>query len=71
MASSFADIAAQVHQLDAEEKQELLDLIRAWLLEQRRDQIAESGRLARAAHAKGSLKTGNLDDLMADLYAED
>ena len=71
MAASFAEIAGQVQQLDVDEKEELLDLIRAWLSEQRREQIAENARDARAAYAQGNLKTGSLDDLMADLYAED
>jgi len=71
MTTSFAEIAEQVQKLDVDEKEELLDLIRAWLSEQRREQIAENARLARTTYANGALKTGSLDDLMADLYAED
>lgn len=71
MTASFADIAEQVQRLDADEKEELLNLIRAWLVEQRREEIAENARLAHDAYAGGALKTGNLDDLTADLYAED
>ena len=41
------------------------------LLEQRRENIADNARAARADYAQGKLKSGNLDDLMADLYTED
>jgi len=71
MAATFAEIAEQVQQLDMDEKQELLDLMRAWLSEQRRAQIADDARAARAAYAQGDLKSGSLDGLMADLYAQD
>lgn len=71
MNATFAEIAEQVQRLDMDEKEELLVLMRAWLSEQRRAQIAENARAARAAYEKGDLKTGSLDDLMADLHAQD
>lgn len=71
MHTTFSDIVEQVRELDAESKTELLDLIRAWLIEERRDEIARNARLAEVECTRGDAKTGTVDDLMAGLYAED
>lgn len=71
MKSSYSDIVEQVHQLDAESKADLIDLLRAWLAEERREQIAVNEKSADDEHAQGRTKSGSLKDLMADLYAED
>jgi hypothetical protein len=71
MAASFAEIVEQVQQLDVEEKEQLLELIRAWVSMQRREGIAQNAREARAAYNRGELKSGSVNDLMTDLYGED
>ena len=71
MAASFAEIAEQVQQLDLDEKEELCDLIHSWLIEQKREQFAKNASLAKAAYTEGALKSGNLNDLMADLNGDD
>jgi len=71
MTVSFAEIAEQVQRLAVDEKEELLELIHAWIIEQRREEFALNAQSARDAHAAGSVKHGNIDDLMADMYAED
>ena len=71
MTASFAEIAEQVQQLNLDEKEELCDLIHLWLIEQKREQFAKNASLAKAAYAEGTLKSGNLNDLMADLNGDD
>ena len=71
MPVSFAEIVDQIQELDSDSKQELIDLLRARLAEERRHEIARNARMARAEHAQGKLKSGGIEELMADLYAED
>lgn len=71
MSACFSDIVSQVHGLDFEEKRELLDLIRQWLVEERRSEIKVNAREALREFQEGKAKRGSLDDLMDDLYAED
>lgn len=71
MQTTFSQIVEQVHQLDGKSKQDLVDLLRAWLVEERREEIFRNVQDAEREHALGRTRSGNLDDLMADLYAED
>lgn len=71
MHTSFSDIVEQVRDLDLEAKTELADLLRAWLIEERRGEIAKSARETDREHAEGRTKSGAVKDLIADLYAED
>ena len=71
MGATFADIVEEIRALDPDSQAEILHLIEAWLAEGRRQEIAHNARQARDAYAAGTLKSGTLDDLMADLYAED
>ncbi len=71
MQTSFADIVESIQNLDTEAKRELLDLIQTWLIEERRQEIARNADTARAEHAQGKLKSGSIDELMADLHGED
>ena len=71
MRASFSEIVDRIQELDTDSKEELLGLLRAWLAEDRRQEIARNARDARSEYAQGKLKSGDIDDLMADLYAED
>jgi hypothetical protein len=71
MRASFSEIVDRIQELDSDSKEELLDLLRAWLAEDRRQEMARNAREARSEYAQGKLKTGGVDELMADLYAED
>jgi len=70
MNASYADIVEQVHRLEPEAKEELIGLLRAWLVEERRDEILRNAQQADRDHAEGKTKNGSIGDLMADLYAE-
>jgi hypothetical protein len=69
--SSFADIAKEAQNLNPEEKRDLMDLLHQWLIEERRDEIREQARQSRLALEQGKTRRGDLNDLLADLYAED
>jgi len=71
MPLSFAEVVESVHELDPESKRELLDLLRAWLIEERRAEILANARSAQAEYEQGLAKRGSLSDLMEDLYAAD
>ena len=71
MATTFSDVVDQVQRLDSESKHELLELIRRWLVDERREEILQNARVAESAHARGETKSGGVDDLLADLDGED
>ena len=71
MATTFAQIVDEVHGLDQESKHELLEMIRAWLVEERREEICRNAVEAERELALGQVKRGSVDDLMADLHGED
>jgi len=71
MSTTFAEIVEQIRGLDRESKEELAELIRAWLAQERREVILGNAREAEAAHIRGEAKSGDVEALMADLYAED
>ena len=70
MFTSFAKIAEQVYHLSIDEKEALLGLLHAWIIEQRREEFAKNAQHARTAHAEGSLKRGSLDDFMAEIIED-
>jgi hypothetical protein len=69
--TTFSDIVGSVRKLDLESKEELVALIRRWLIEERRDEILRNAAEAEAEYARGESKSGAVEDLMADLYAAD
>ena len=68
---TYSELVDEVRHLDEESKQELADLIHAWLVEERREEILRNARRADEEIASGQAKRGGVDDLMADLNAED
>ena len=71
MSTTFAAIVEEIRALDKESKEDLLELIRSWLIEERRGDILLNADRAEAEQAEGQTKSGDVEALMADLYAED
>lgn len=71
MGPTFSDIMDSIRGLDGEAKQELLDTVRAWIIEERRDAILRNANQAEMELEQGLAKSGNLHDLKTDLYADD
>ena len=71
MPSTFSHIVEEAQQLDTGAKQELVELLLAWLAEERREHILLHARESESEYAEGKTKTGGIDDLMADLYEHD
>ena len=71
MCPTFADIMENIRTLDAESKQDLLDAVHAWVIEDRRDAILRNATEAERELEQGLTKSGGLEDLKADLYSDD
>jgi len=71
MATTFSEIVDEVHNLDLDAKRELIGLINAWLVQERRQEILQNAVDAESEHSQKRTKRGGVDELMADLYAED
>lgn len=70
MATTFADIVNEVQSLDADAKRELMDLLSAWLVQERREEILRNAQQAKQEYSQGLAKRGGVNELMADLHAE-
>ena len=68
MCPTFADIMENIRTLDAESKQDLLDAVHAWVIEDRRDAILRNAMETERELERGLAKSGGLDDLKADLH---
>ena len=71
MCPTFADIMENIRTLDVESKQDLLDAVHAWVIEDRRDTILRNAMETERELEQGLTKSGSLDDLKADLYSDD
>jgi hypothetical protein len=71
MSTNFANVAEEARQLDTGSKEELVRLLRAWLVEERREEIRQNAVNAERELSLGKAKSGTVEDLMADLYAQD
>jgi hypothetical protein len=69
--SSFTEIVDRIHELDTESKEELLHLIRGWLIEERRLEIRNNANEAFDEHRRGLTHSGGLSEMMADLDGDD
>jgi hypothetical protein len=69
--SSFTEIVDRIHELDMESKEELLHLLRGWLIEERRLEIRINADDAFNEHRRGLAHSGGLTDMMADLDGDD
>jgi len=56
-----------VESLPEYQQEDLVDIIRRRLIEQRRERLADSIRGAREEYTRGEVKKGSVDDLMKEL----
>ena len=68
---SFQTVIEYVEELSEEEQNLLIDLIQKRRIEKRRMEIAKNARETLTALRTGTAKRGSLNDLKADLLAED
>lgn len=68
---TFADVVDRAQQLGTDAKEELVGLLKAWIVEERREEIARNLDLSLQEHAEGKTTGGSVDDLMKDMYAAD
>ena len=71
MCPTFADIMEHIRVLDLEAKQDLLDAVHAWVIEDRRDAILRNAAETEMDLEHGLARSGSLDDLKADLSSDD
>ncbi len=64
---TFQKVLDIVESLPEYQQEDLIDIIRRRLIEQRRDRLADSIREAREEYARGEVKKGSVDDLMKEL----
>jgi hypothetical protein len=64
---TFQDVLDIVESLPEYQQEDLVDIIRRRLIEQRRERLADSIREAREEYARGEVKKGTVDDLMKEL----
>jgi len=68
MSQTFADIVEDVKQLSPEEKAELQQLLKKYLIEERRLEILENAETGLKEYREGKLQSfSNVDDLMDSL----
>ena len=64
---TFQEALDIVESLPEYQQEDLVDIIRRRLIEQRRDRLADSIRESREEYARGEVKKGTVDDLIKEL----
>jgi len=64
---TFQEVLDIVESLPEYQQEDLIDIIRRRLIEQRRDGLANNIREAREEYARGEVRKGTVDDLMKEL----
>jgi len=68
MSQTFAEVVEEVKQLSSSEKEELHELLKKYLIEERRREILENAEAGMEEMRRGELKSfSNVDDLMDSL----
>ena len=68
MSQTFAEVVEDVKQLSPAEKEELQELLKKYLIEERRREIRENSEAGLKEFREGELKTfSNVDELMDSL----
>jgi len=65
--TTFQEALDAIESLPEIQQEDLINLIRRRLVEQRREKIVKGVREARREYTSGEVKKGSLDDLMRDL----
>ena len=68
---SFDEILSNVESLTVEDQDLLFEIIQKRRIEARREEIAKNAQEAIKSFHNGTAKSGNLDDLKADLLEEE
>lgn len=71
MNQTFAEIVEDVKQLSPAEKEELQELLRKYLIEERRREIRENADAAQNEYRQGTLKSFSDVDQMMDSLSND
>ena len=64
---TFQEVLDIVESLPEYQQEDLVDIIRRRLIEQRRERLADSIKEAREEYGRGEMKKGTVDDLMKEL----
>jgi hypothetical protein len=64
---TFQEALDIVESLPEHQQEDLVDIIRRRLIEQRRDRLAGSIKESREEYAQGEVKKGTVDDLIKEL----
>jgi len=64
---TFQEVLDIVESLPEYQQEDLVNIIRRRLIEQRRDKLADSIREAREEYDRGEVKKGTADDLLKEL----
>ena len=68
MNTSFASVVDEVRELSVEERRELIDVLEQSLVDERREEIFDSGESVRQAFENGKLSVySSADDLVSSL----
>jgi 3-keto-L-gulonate-6-phosphate decarboxylase len=67
MAITFEEVVETIKQLPAEQQQMLVDLIRAWHVDERRREIARDAKVSLAAFHRGTLESQSAEGVIAQL----
>lgn len=68
MSQTFAEIVEDVQQLSLAEKEELQELLRKYLIEERRSEIRENAEAGLKEYREGKLQSfTNIDEMMDSL----
>ncbi len=66
-AATFQEALDIVETLPDEQQESLIDILRRRRIERRRDALAGSLSAARAEYSRGEVRTGSVEDLLAEL----
>lgn len=64
---TFQDIIEKVESLPEQQQQDLIEIIKNRLIENRRESLAKNIRQAKKEYIRGEIKKGNVDDLLKEL----
>jgi hypothetical protein len=67
MARTFQEALDMVESLPEYQQEDLIDIVRRRLIEQKRDRLSDSIREAREEYARGEVRKGTVDDLLKEL----
>ena len=67
MTITFQEALDTVEALPAYQQEDLIDIIRRRLIEQRRNRLADNIREAKEDYARGEVRKGTVDDLLKEL----